>query len=253
MVANAAVGNSPTAGWTGFLGRVLGGGERTGPVGRAGSANAAIGSAFGSTAARDRAYGGGFGGGGFGGGGISGGGFGGGVEGGGSGRGDHQGGYARGGVLPQVPWFERRNAYEMQHDHGLFHSAVPGRTDRINASVPAGSYVIPADVVSGLGEGNTLAGANVLHRMMATGPYGTPLSRGRGRNLPAPRMRPPRFERGGRVPIVAAGGEFLVHPDVVKRIGKGDLTRGHEALDAFVKRIRARTASTLRKLPGPKK
>ncbi len=51
---------------------------------------------------------------------------------------------------------------ETMHVSGLLNSAGPGRTDTINTNVPAGAYVIPADVVSGLGEGNTLAGSAVI-------------------------------------------------------------------------------------------
>src|SRR5258705_8648156 len=48
---------------------------------------------------------------------------------------------------------------------GPLHSHVPGRTDKINLNVKPGSYVVPADVVSILGEGNTLAGTVVLRAM----------------------------------------------------------------------------------------
>ncbi len=41
-------------------------------------------------------------------------------------------------------------------------------------AVPPGSYVIPSDVVSGLGEGNTKAGADALYKQFKMGPYGTP-------------------------------------------------------------------------------
>ncbi|MGH7749169.1 MAG: hypothetical protein ACREQ5_31055, partial [Candidatus Dormibacteria bacterium] len=122
-------------------------------------------------------------------------------------------------------------------------------------SVPGGSYVIPADVVSGLGEGNTLAGAGVLDKMMHSGPFGMKLGGGHSASsIP----RPPKamsFARGGevrRVRIVAAGGEYLVHPDDVRRVGEGEINRGHDRLDAFVKEVRAHTAKKLKKLPGPK-
>ena len=63
--------------------------------------------------------------------------------------------------------------------------------------------------------------------------------------------------RGGQtsppVPIVAAGGEYVVHPDDVRNLGGGDLDEGHKILDSFVKKMRAKTVQTLRKLPGPKK
>src|SRR5215831_16340616 len=43
----------------------------------------------------------------------------------------------------------------------LVQSEVPGRTDRIPMTARAGSYILPADVVSGLGQGNTAAGAKM--------------------------------------------------------------------------------------------
>jgi hypothetical protein len=57
---------------------------------------------------------------------------------------------------------------------------------------------------------------------------------------------------GPPVPIVAAGGEYVVHPDDVGRIGGGNMDRGHRELDTFVKKMRAKTVQTLRKLPPPK-
>jgi hypothetical protein len=58
---------------------------------------------------------------------------------------------------------------------------------------------------------------------------------------------------GEPVPIVAAGGEYVIHPDVIVQIGGGDMDRGHKELDDFVKASRAKTVKTLQKLPGPKK
>ena len=55
------------------------------------------------------------------------------------------------------------------------------------------------------------------------------------------------------VPIVAAGGEYVVHPDHVRNVGGGDLDMGHKVLDEFVKRMRKELIGTLKKLPGPKK
>jgi len=54
------------------------------------------------------------------------------------------------------------------------------------------------------------------------------------------------------VPIVAAGGEWVVHPNQVTEVGGGDLDTGHEVLDEFVKRMRAELIKTLKNLPGPK-
>lgn len=111
---------------------------------------------------------------------------------------------------------------------GPIHSQVAGRTDHLALDVPAGSYVIPADIVSGLGEGNTAAGLKVLsHR------------------FPAPEVK------GKTTPIMAAGGEFVVPPDQVLRVGTGDLDRGHRIFDAWLLAERKKLVKTLSKLPGP--
>jgi 8-oxo-dGTP pyrophosphatase MutT (NUDIX family) len=55
------------------------------------------------------------------------------------------------------------------------------------------------------------------------------------------------------VPIVAAGGEWVVSPDQVRQIGNGDIDMGHRVLDAFVHRVRKELIGTLSKLPGPRK
>jgi hypothetical protein len=60
-------------------------------------------------------------------------------------------------------------------------------------------------------------------------------------------------EHTGSVPIVAAGGEYVLSPKEVMMAGGGHLETGHRVLDAFVKRMRAETVRTLINLPGPKK
>ena len=64
------------------------------------------------------------------------------------------------------------------------------------------------------------------------------------------------FGSGGKtdgVPIVAAGGEYVLHPDQVKDAGGGDLDTGHRVLDEFVLRMRKELVKTLKNLPGPKR
>jgi hypothetical protein len=55
------------------------------------------------------------------------------------------------------------------------------------------------------------------------------------------------------VPIVAAGGEYVVDPDQVRQVGGGDLDLGHKVLDEFVLRMRKELVKTLKKLPPPRK
>src|SRR5690242_17443963 len=53
--------------------------------------------------------------------------------------------------------------------HGPIVSEVPGRTDLHDMDVAAGSYVIPAEAISHLGQSNTLAG---LKHLKELGPHG---------------------------------------------------------------------------------
>lgn len=216
---------------------------------------------------------------------------------------------------------------------GLISMAVGGRTDHIPMNVLEGSYVLPADIVSGLGEGNTLAGAKLVDNMFGHNSHtgGVPHKAGGGstsfipksvkadlksltdlpmdvilgvsgkdfagsdlinqgfnsgpfgvsERLPqfasAPRPSAPNdipslssqlkvnpletAARGGAimsgkyrpVPIVAAGGEYVIHPDIVDKLGNGSMDKGHDYLDHFVKYVRKHLVKTLSKLPGPRR
>lgn len=134
---------------------------------------------------------------------------------------------------------------------GPIHSPVAGRTDHLPMHVPSGAYVIPADIISAMGEGNTMAGFKVANTIFTQIPNmkglpGADAQLGLAKKAGGGPVAPP-------VPIVAAGGEFVIHPDDVTRIGGGDIDRGHAELDGFVKKMRTKTVRTLRKLPGPKK
>lgn len=159
-----------------------------------------------------------------------------------------------------APWFVRNEARSMMHA-GPVMSAVPGRTDKHNINVAAGSYVLPADHVSSLGQGNTQAGFATLGRM-----FGKPMAIPHGHPPPPPRFAPMKMagfgkrsdeggsrgdEAGGSVPIVVAGGEFVIPPDKVAEIDGGDLKRGHEVLDHWVKTNREKHIKTLKGLPPP--
>ena len=138
---------------------------------------------------------------------------------------------------------------------GPIHSPVAGRTDHLPMHVHSGSYVIPADIISAMGEGNTMAGFKAARRIFGGTPYGRSGNVYGATSAPYG-MEMPHKAHGGEVkpvPIVAAGGEYVIHPRDVIRIGNGSLDRGHQELDKFVKKMRRKTIKTLQKLPGPKK
>ena len=120
---------------------------------------------------------------------------------------------------------------------GPIHSQVAGRTDHLPMHVPSGSYVIPADIISAMGEGNTMAGFRIADQIFGD-QLGISAKAAGGAT--------------GGVPIVAAGGEYVIHPENVTRLGSGDMDHGHRILDSFVKKMRAKTVQTLKNLPGPK-
>jgi hypothetical protein len=119
---------------------------------------------------------------------------------------------------------------------GLITSTVPGRTDKHSINVLSGAYILPADHVAHLGQDNSLAGGKVLDSMFKTNSADR-------KNAPA---------TGDIVPIVVAGGEYLLEPDQVESVGDGDMTKGHNALDAWVKSVRKKHISLLKSLPPPK-
>lgn len=141
---------------------------------------------------------------------------------------------------------------------GPIHSSVPGRTDLLNMHVQNKSYVIPADIISAMGQGNTMAGFKVAKKMFSSQPYFQPKQ-----EQPYTAQAQPYEEgkpygakaMGGETPvaIVAAGGELVLTPEEVAKVGGGDIDHGHDILDEFVKQYRAKHIKTLKKLPGPKR
>lgn len=115
---------------------------------------------------------------------------------------------------------------------GYIPGTTGGRTDNKNIAVANGAYVVPADILSGLGEGNSHAGWAAIAKE-----YG---------------LDKPHKADGGGVDIVAASGEGVVPPGAI--IAKhGDLDTGHKILDAMIKHVRRRTIKKLKSLPSPKK
>jgi hypothetical protein len=168
-----------------------------------------------------------------------------------------------------------------------------GRADDVPMHVPNGSYVVPAWAVSHLGEGNTVSGMTMLKGMFGSpwgasgGPLGSPQPKSSGRGggppggnfgaiprPPAMHFQPPNFypqgmseknpaleahggaarsPAGDVIPINASGGEFVIDPAEVARIGDGDISKGHRVLDKWVLILKKDAANTIKKLPGPAK
>lgn len=187
-----------------------------------------------------------------------------------------------GGYTPPAPSQGQREAYRdlaNAKPYGFTVGTGGGRTDKNDVSVASGSYVLPADVVSGLGDGNSLHGADVWNKILASMPYGvTPPKAGGRLGPPSPPHdaslaqgitgsgQQTTFAEGGEVPEVpirSADGEIIIGREDVLRIGQyyapereqGNeaalLRRAHRVLDGFVKRIRGDTIRHLKSLRGP--
>lgn len=154
-------------------------------------------------------------------------------------------------------WTTRNEARNITR--GPLLSAVPGRTDSHKTHVPPGSYVIPADIVSGRGQGNTIAGAHALQQLFKMGPYGSsPANMVRGRGAP-PAPHPAKFADGGvpddatgrPVRVDLAGGELVVPPENLQKVVHPDLKTAHNIMDVWVLHERNNLRKTLANLPGP--
>lgn len=148
---------------------------------------------------------------------------------------------AGGGLFGQTPLGAALNyrALGGRANGGAVHTgpvvgATGGRSDKLPVDVENGAYVIPADVVSALGEGNTLAGMETLKKR-----YGQTY---RG-----------AMAAGGSVPIMISDGEYVISPAEVAAEGGGDMNRGHKILDSMVRKIRAQNIKRLASLPPPAK
>ena len=110
-----------------------------------------------------------------------------------------------------------------------------------------------------MGQGNTVAGFKQVRRIFGGIPYsgaGMPYGANSGpygSQLPGKAVGGPASNTGAPVPVVVAGGEYVLAPHEVQWAGDGDITAGHAALDDFVKQYRAKTIKTLEKLPPPRR
>lgn len=139
-------------------------------------------------------------------------------------------------------------------------SNVPGRTDLHFTHVPSGAYVIPADIVSAHGQGNTLAGIDKLHKMFNLHKHNASTKPA----LPHFPSRAKKFAKGGKdkhigkpVPVKLAGGEIVLPPssvhETMQRIRGRKMTmdEAHQEMDKWVVDERKKLRKTLAKLPGP--
>lgn len=156
-------------------------------------------------------------------------------------------GFAAGGLADVGPRAPKRPAFRARRvgAAGLVHSATPGRADLVSSRLRRGAYVLPADVVSSLGQGNTLAGAKLLASSL---PEAAEMaSRGA-----VDRADGGMIEDPDEIEVRLSGGEYLVAPEQVLAIGGGSVEEGAKALDALVHAVRGEAVETMSRMPPPK-
>jgi len=187
---------------------------------------------------------------------------------------------AAGGATSTMPAFVRQAMRSI--------SSPPPASTQISPVLPASQFILPADVVAGLGAGNSMYGARVFNEAVRTMPWGVDLPAQRGtRGPPSPPQDASLLPRdidplrtatalsnsvnaqtladGGGVAehALERDGTVIVRPDTVLRIGQyfarpselhdgGALRRrGHAVLNALVREVRRRVgaAADIRNAP----
>ena len=110
-----------------------------------------------------------------------------------------------------------------------------GRADLVNTRVANNSFIVPAHVVSALGEGNTMAGMAKLSKMFPSGG----VKRAKG------------GKSDGHVDVALSDGEFSIDPEHVLKFGGGDMAKGHRLLKMTCEHITDRAAEKLKHMPKP--
>lgn len=165
---------------------------------------------------------------------------------------------ADGGAALQIAYAARRERAEGgQVFEGPIISSVPGRTDKHNVDVGSGSYVLPSETISHLGENNTLAGLEKIKQLGAHGLRKLVHSaHGAGGIIRKHKAKggaavADSQNVGRPVGVVVAGGEHVLSPEEVGVIGDGDVPLGHRLLDNWVMQNRKDHLATIRKLKPP--
>ena len=162
-----------------------------------------------------------------------------------------------GGAASSTPWYTRHESENMLR--GPVMGSSMGRADRVNSRVQNGAYVLPADIPSALGAGNSLAGHTILGKMLGSSTNVKPVKPTFPKLPNAPKL--PKItgaKKGGKVsddqdtlPVSLSDGEFVVSKEDCQKLGGGNLEKGHRILDHFVMHVRHKHIDTLKRLPGP--
>ena len=170
------------------------------------------------------------------------------------------------GMSEAEPWWTRSEARSADTPmSGYLHGATAGRADALKGTALSDSYILPAEEIAGLGEGNSLMGARVIQSMLNSGPHGIPQQRqhaGRGPPHPPSGREPAEFQaKGGGVQhhegqpttkVALSHGEYSMSPEEVMRFtGRKDRASATRVMDLFTMELRKRHIKDLSGLKPP--
>lgn len=126
---------------------------------------------------------------------------------------------------PEWDYFEHEEVPNPENfaEGGYVDGHSGGQTDDVYTDLPEGSYVMDATTVSLLGDGNSKHGAKRVKQLVDSFEH-TGIVR---------MNRPHR-----KIKAAISDGEYVISPDEVARIGRGDNRRGSKELDRMRKKLR---------------
>jgi hypothetical protein len=123
----------------------------------------------------------------------------------------------------------RQYSYE---DGGYVHGYSGGQDDDVDTHIPEGSYVMDATTVSSFGDGNSNHGAKRFEQ------FEDFIERRNGHQARHSIKAVRKIGKGRPVKAKISDGEYVVKPDIVTKLGKGNNIKGSKMLDEFRNNLR---------------
>jgi hypothetical protein len=114
------------------------------------------------------------------------------------------------------------------------HGSEKGQDDNVYVDVPKNSFVLDAATVAALGDGNSLAGKEVLDDWVSK---------------IYDKINIKRKIKKEAVPCALSPGEYSIDDDVVFYMGRGNMNLGHKTLEKLVKKIRKHKGHIVNSIP----
>jgi len=125
--------------------------------------------------------------------------------------------------LNPLPQYHAQGGSVHPNTPKYFEGPGGGQDDDIPTVAEEGGFYIPADVMSGLGDGNSKMGALKFNHFLSQRPTS------------------PTYSKGGKakIPAMVSAGEYYIPPHDVDKLGKGSNKKGTSKLEKLLKTVRS--------------